>query len=99
MNQSISNEIPGLVTSDWATSWMIGVQFPAGAMKRVFLYATASRTEMGSTQLPVQQELGALSTGLKRSGRETDQPSHPIVPILTTRGPTFPLTPFTHTYS
>jgi hypothetical protein len=38
----------------------------------IFIFTTASRTVLGSTQLPIQWEPGALSLGVKRLGREAD---------------------------
>jgi hypothetical protein len=38
----------------------------------IFLFTTASRTALGSTQPPIQWVPGALSLGVKRSGREAD---------------------------
>jgi hypothetical protein len=46
------------------------VRFPAGA--GIFLFTTASRTALGSTQPPTQWVPGALSLGVKRPGRETN---------------------------
>jgi hypothetical protein len=37
-----------------------------------FLFSTSSRPALGSTQPPIQLVPGALSLGVKRSGRETD---------------------------
>jgi hypothetical protein len=38
----------------------------------IFLFTNASRTAQGPTQPPIQWVPGALSLGLKRSGREAD---------------------------
>jgi hypothetical protein len=38
----------------------------------IFLFTTASRTALGPTQPPIQWVPGALSLGVKRSGREAD---------------------------
>jgi hypothetical protein len=38
----------------------------------IFLFTTASRTTVGPTQPPIQWVPGALSLGVKRSGREAD---------------------------
>jgi hypothetical protein len=53
------------------------VRFPAGL--GIFLFTTASRTALGSTQPPIQWVPGALSLGVKRPGREADH-SPPLVP-------------------
>jgi hypothetical protein len=37
-----------------------------------FLFSTSSRPVLGSTQSPIQGVPGALSSGVKRSGREAD---------------------------
>jgi hypothetical protein len=42
---------------------------------RIFFFTTASRTALGPTQLPIQWVPGALSLGIKRSGREADHSS------------------------
>jgi hypothetical protein len=39
---------------------------------RIFLFTTASRPALGPTQPPIQWVPGALSLGVKRSGREAD---------------------------
>jgi hypothetical protein len=39
----------------------------------IFLFTTASRTALGSTQPPIQWVPGALSLGVKRPGREADR--------------------------
>jgi hypothetical protein len=44
------------------------VRFSAGL--GIFLFTTASRTALGSTQPPIQRVPGALSLGIKRPGRE-----------------------------
>jgi hypothetical protein len=38
----------------------------------IFLFTTASRTALGTTQPPIQWVPGALSLGVKRPGREVD---------------------------
>jgi hypothetical protein len=40
---------------------------------KIFLFSTASRLALGPTQPPIQWVQGALSPGLKRPGRESDQ--------------------------
>jgi len=49
---------------------MIGVRFPAGL--GIFLFDTMSIAAPGPTHPPIQWVMGALSLGVKRSGRETD---------------------------
>jgi hypothetical protein len=56
-----------------ATDWTIGVLgFDSRRGLGIFLFTTASRTALGPTQPPIQWVLGALSLGVKRSGREAD---------------------------
>jgi hypothetical protein len=52
--------------------WITGVQFSAEAMMGSFLFDSASRTALGPTQPPIQWVPGALSMGVKWSGREAD---------------------------
>jgi hypothetical protein len=40
--------------------------------RSIFLYSTASRPALGTTQLLTQSVPGALSPGVKRPGREAD---------------------------
>jgi hypothetical protein len=42
----------------------------------IFLFDTASRPALGATQLRVKLVPGALSPGVKRSGREADHSPH-----------------------
>jgi hypothetical protein len=57
----------------WAMGWMIGVLgFDSRRELGIFLFITASRTDLGSTQPPIQLVAGALSLGIKRPGREVD---------------------------
>jgi hypothetical protein len=52
---------------------MIGVLgFDSWRGLGIFLFTTASRTALGPTQPPIQWVLGALSLGVKRSGREAE---------------------------
>jgi hypothetical protein len=46
------------------------VRFPARL--ETFLFSTASRTDLGPIQLPIQWVPGALSLGVKWPGREAD---------------------------
>jgi hypothetical protein len=46
----------------------------------IFLFTTASRPALGSTQPPIQCVLGALSPGTKRPEREADN-SLPYVEV------------------
>jgi hypothetical protein len=39
----------------------------------IFLFTTASRTALGSTQPPIQWVQGVLSLGVRRPEREADQ--------------------------
>jgi hypothetical protein len=39
----------------------------------IFLFDTASKLDLGHTQLPVQWVTGVLSLGVKLPGREADQ--------------------------
>jgi hypothetical protein len=39
---------------------------------RIFLFSTSSRSDLGSTQPPIQWLTGALPPGVKRPGREAD---------------------------
>jgi hypothetical protein len=56
-----------------ATGWTIGVlDFDSRWGLGIFLFATVSRTALGPTQPPTQWVPGALSLGIKRSGREAD---------------------------
>jgi hypothetical protein len=41
-------------------------------MVKNFIFSTSSRPVLGSTQPPIQWVPGALSPGVKRSGREAD---------------------------
>jgi hypothetical protein len=52
---------------------MIGVRFPAGL--GIFLFDTASKPALGSTQPPIQWVPGALSLGVERPLREADHSS------------------------
>jgi hypothetical protein len=54
----------------WA-GWPRGQSSSPGRVKN-FLYSTASRPALGSTQPPIQWVLGVLSQGIKRPGREAD---------------------------
>jgi len=42
----------------------------------MFLFTTVSRQALGPTQTPIQWLPGALSLGVKRSGREADHSIH-----------------------
>jgi hypothetical protein len=52
--------------------WMTGVQYPAVAMMRLFLFATASRQVLESTQPRIQWTTWAITPGVKRPGSEAD---------------------------
>jgi hypothetical protein len=47
---------------------MYGVRLLSGA--RFFRFSVASRPALGFTQTPIQLVLGAISLGIKRTGRE-----------------------------
>jgi hypothetical protein len=49
------------------------IRLPVGVGN--FFFTTASRTALGPTQPPIQWVPGALSTGVKRPGREADHSS------------------------
>jgi hypothetical protein len=49
-----------------------GSGFDARRGLGIFLFTTASRPALGPTQPPIQWVPGALSLGVKRSGREVD---------------------------
>jgi hypothetical protein len=56
-----------------ATGYMLddqglGVRVPEGSR----IFSMPSRLALGSTQPPIQWQLGALSLGVKRQGREAD---------------------------
>jgi hypothetical protein len=58
----------------FGTGWTIGVVgFDYRWGLGTFLFTTASRTALGTTQPPIQWVRGALSLGIKGSGREADQ--------------------------
>jgi len=48
------------------------VHFPAGALKRFFLFITMSKPALRPTQPPVQRVPGVLSLGIKQLGHEGD---------------------------
>jgi hypothetical protein len=52
-----------------ATGWMTRVQYPAGAMMRIFLFATTSTPALGVIQPPIQQIPGALTPEVEQLGR------------------------------
>jgi hypothetical protein len=57
----------------WATGWTIGVLgFDSWRGLGIFLFTTASRTDLWPTQPPIQRVQGAPSLGVKRPGREAD---------------------------
>jgi hypothetical protein len=59
------------VVQRWATGWMIW-GFESRQRLGIFLFTTASRLALGSTQRPIQWIPGTLSLGVKRPGREAD---------------------------
>jgi hypothetical protein len=59
-----------------ATGWTFGVlRFDSRRGLGIFLFTTASRPALGPTQPPIQWVPGALSLGVKRSGRGTITPT------------------------
>jgi hypothetical protein len=44
---------------------------------------TASRTALGSSELPIQWAIGDLSPGVKRPGRETEHSHEPSAGVRT----------------
>jgi hypothetical protein len=56
----------------------------------IFLFTTASRTALGSTQSPIQWVPGAFSLRVKRPGRVADTHLH-LVPRSRMRGTLLPL--------
>jgi hypothetical protein len=66
----------GAVVSSWTT----GVQFPAGAMMG-FFFATDFRPSPGPTEPLIQRVPGALTSAVKRPGREADNSSPSIAEI------------------
>jgi hypothetical protein len=57
--------------SRWATGWMIGaLGFDSPWGLGIFLSTTASTTDLGPAQPPIQRVPGALSLEVKRPGRE-----------------------------
>jgi hypothetical protein len=59
----------GMAPSVWRKA-TAGVQFPSGG--KYFLFSIASRPALGSNQSLIQWVLGAVSSGIKRPGRESD---------------------------
>jgi hypothetical protein len=55
----------------WATGWMTG-GFESRQGLGIFFFTTASRPDLGPTQLPIQWVPRALSRELKKLGREAD---------------------------
>jgi hypothetical protein len=67
---------------EFATNWTIGVlRFDSRRGLGIFLFTTAFRTGLGSTQPPIQWVPGALSLGVKRPGREADHSPPSIVEV------------------
>jgi hypothetical protein len=57
----------------FATGWTIGVLvFDSRQGLGIFLFTTASRPTLGSTQPSIQSVPGAVSLAVKRPGREAD---------------------------
>jgi hypothetical protein len=49
-----------------------GVSFPGFGVAEVFLFSTASRPTLGSTQPPIKLVTDVLSPGVNRTRREAD---------------------------
>jgi hypothetical protein len=81
----------GIATSYGLGDRGIGVRVPIGA--RIFLLSTSFRPVLGPTHPPMQWVPGALSSVVKRPGRETDD-SPPASAEVKTRGSMHPL-PYT----
>jgi hypothetical protein len=62
--------IVGIATGSGLDDRGVGVRVPS--MVKDFLFSTSSRSTLGSTQPPIQWVLGAISPGVKRTGREAD---------------------------
>jgi hypothetical protein len=60
----------GIATGYWLVDRGVGVLSPGGVKN--FHFSMSSRPTLGSTQSPIQWLLGALSTGIKRPGPETN---------------------------
>jgi hypothetical protein len=58
--------------SHWLRAGRPRVRSSSPGRVKNFLFSKSSRPALGSTQPPIQWEPGALSPGLKRSGREAD---------------------------
>jgi hypothetical protein len=54
------------------TDWTAGGRYPAEEREFPLLYSTASRPALGPSQSRIQWLPGALSSGVKRQGREAD---------------------------
>jgi hypothetical protein len=63
------DNVVGIATGYGLDGGGVGVRIPVGA--RIFF--TASRPTLGPTQPHIQWELGALSPGIKRQGREANK--------------------------
>jgi hypothetical protein len=56
-----------------ATDYGLDCRSPIpGKGQEIFLYFSVSRLPLGPAQLPAQRVPGALSLGIKQSGRKTD---------------------------
>jgi hypothetical protein len=69
--------------------WTARVHFPAEQWWDFFLLSTASTSGLGSTQLHVQWVLDALTSEVKRPGREADY--FRLMPIIKMHGAIRPL--------
>jgi hypothetical protein len=64
------DSVVGIETAYGLDDRGVGVRVPVGP--RIFFFSTSSRPALGSTQPLIQWVPGALSTGVKRQGREAD---------------------------
>jgi hypothetical protein len=61
-----------IYNSDWLRAGRLRGRSLSPDRVKNFLFYTSSRPALGSTQPPVQWVLGALSSRVKRQGREAD---------------------------
>jgi hypothetical protein len=83
-----------LFTHFWVPLGVLGFDSRRGL--GIFLFITASRTALGPTQPPIQWVSGALSVGVKRSGREADHSLHLVSSRMCGAIPPLPQYAFKH---